>query len=163
MSTARKPYPTDVADEEWAFAAPYLVLLREDAHQREYALRDVFDALRHVRVMPDDAIGSSVNQSSEGSNDIVGRIGNIFQTAMRNYDDTSAALFASLNLKSSPLDIPPIHACPSPGCGKVLAFTDIDDADNGFIETQSDWFQRLLPTAYQAVLVGATRRGALPG
>jgi NAD(P)-dependent dehydrogenase (short-subunit alcohol dehydrogenase family) len=26
-----------------------------------------------------------------------------------------------------------------------------------------DWFQRLLPTAYQAVLVGATRRGALPG
>lgn len=26
-----------------------------------------------------------------------------------------------------------------------------------------DWFQRLLPTAYQRLLVGATRRGAIPG
>ncbi|NIF53505.1 IS5/IS1182 family transposase, partial [Burkholderia sp. Ax-1724] len=23
----RKPYPTDVSDEEWSFAAPYLVLM----------------------------------------------------------------------------------------------------------------------------------------
>ena len=31
----RKPYPTDVSDEEWAFVAPYLALLvREDAPQR---------------------------------------------------------------------------------------------------------------------------------
>ena len=44
----RKSYPSDVTDDEWAFAAPYLVLLREDAHQREYPLRDVFDALRWV-------------------------------------------------------------------------------------------------------------------
>jgi transposase len=44
----RKSYPSDVADEEWAFAAPYLTLLCEDAGQREYALRDVFDALRWV-------------------------------------------------------------------------------------------------------------------
>src|SRR6516225_2010650 len=44
----RKSYPSDVPDDEWAFAAPYLVLLREDAGQREYALRDVFDALRWV-------------------------------------------------------------------------------------------------------------------
>jgi transposase len=44
----RKPYPSDVTDDEWAFAAPYLTLLREDAGQRDYALRDVFDALRWV-------------------------------------------------------------------------------------------------------------------
>ncbi|MBM4107934.1 MAG: IS5/IS1182 family transposase, partial [Phycisphaerae bacterium] len=26
---ARKPYPTDVTDDEWAFVAPYLTLMRE--------------------------------------------------------------------------------------------------------------------------------------
>jgi transposase len=46
MSEARKPYPSDVSDEEWAFAAPYLTLLREDAHQRTHDLREVFNALR---------------------------------------------------------------------------------------------------------------------
>lgn len=44
----RKSYPSDVADDEWAFAAVYLTLLREDAGQRDHALRDVFDALRWV-------------------------------------------------------------------------------------------------------------------
>jgi transposase len=43
---SRRPYPTDVTDEEWAFVAPYLALLPEDAGQRRYALREVFDALR---------------------------------------------------------------------------------------------------------------------
>ena len=58
---ARKPYPTDVTDEEWAFAAPYLTLMREDAPQREHPLREVFNALRYVvrageawRMMPND-------------------------------------------------------------------------------------------------------------
>jgi len=37
-----KPYPSDVSDEEWAFMAPYLALVREDAPQREYDLREVF-------------------------------------------------------------------------------------------------------------------------
>src|SRR5437763_550610 len=44
--TARKPYPSDVSDEEWAFVAPYLALVREDAPQRKYELREVFNALR---------------------------------------------------------------------------------------------------------------------
>lgn len=44
----RKSYPSDVTDEEWAFAAPYLTLLCEDAGQREHTLRDVFDGLRWV-------------------------------------------------------------------------------------------------------------------
>jgi transposase len=43
---ARKPYPTDVTDEEWAFVAPYLALLPEAAGQRRYELREVFNALR---------------------------------------------------------------------------------------------------------------------
>lgn len=48
MSTARKAYPSDASDDEWAFVAPYLTLMREDAAPREHALRDVFDALRWV-------------------------------------------------------------------------------------------------------------------
>src|SRR5688500_8808770 len=42
----RKPYPSDVSDEEWALVAPYLTLMREDAPQRRHDLREVFDARR---------------------------------------------------------------------------------------------------------------------
>ncbi len=57
----RKPYPTDVSDEEWAFVAPYLALVRQDAPQRVHDLRKVFDALRWIvragapwRMLPHD-------------------------------------------------------------------------------------------------------------
>ena len=45
---SRKPYPSDVDDEEWAFVAPYLALIRQDAPQRDHDLREVFDALRWI-------------------------------------------------------------------------------------------------------------------
>src|ERR671929_968785 len=45
---ARKPYPTDVTDDEWALVAPYLALLPEAAGQRRYELREVFNALRWI-------------------------------------------------------------------------------------------------------------------
>src|SRR3982750_1736356 len=41
-----KPYPSDVSDAEGQFVVPYLCLLPEDAGQRVYNLRDVFDAMR---------------------------------------------------------------------------------------------------------------------
>jgi transposase len=44
----RKPYPTDVSDEEWAFVAPYLTLMTPDAPQREHDLREVFNAARWI-------------------------------------------------------------------------------------------------------------------
>src|SRR5262245_60132525 len=47
MST-RTPYASDVSDAAWAFGAPYLALLPEDAGQRRYALREVFNALRYL-------------------------------------------------------------------------------------------------------------------
>ena len=57
----RKPYPSDVSDEEWAFAARYLTLMREDAPQRVYPLREVYNGLRYMvrtgipwRLMPHD-------------------------------------------------------------------------------------------------------------
>jgi hypothetical protein len=43
----RKAYPSDVS-EEWAFAAPYLTLMREDAAQREHELREVYNGLRYI-------------------------------------------------------------------------------------------------------------------
>ncbi len=45
---ARNSYPTDVRDDEWALVAPYLLLLPEDALQRRYRLREVFNALRWI-------------------------------------------------------------------------------------------------------------------
>jgi transposase len=58
---ARKPYPSDVSNEEWEFVAPYLSLLPLDARQREHDLRDVFNGLRWLvrsgaswRMLPHD-------------------------------------------------------------------------------------------------------------
>jgi transposase len=57
----RSPYASDVADEEWAFLAPYLTLMREDAPQRTHPLRELFNGLRFIartglqwRYMPHD-------------------------------------------------------------------------------------------------------------
>src|SRR5690242_20035588 len=59
--TTRKPYPSDVTADEWAFVAPYLTLLPEDVEQRQYELREVFHGLRWIvrtgaswRMMPHD-------------------------------------------------------------------------------------------------------------
>jgi transposase len=58
---ARSGSPSDVSDEEWAFVGPYSALCQEDAAQRAYALRDVFNALRYIaktgsqwRFLPND-------------------------------------------------------------------------------------------------------------
>jgi transposase len=48
MNTTRKSYPSDVSDAEWEFLLPYLTLMRENAPQREYPLRELFNALRYV-------------------------------------------------------------------------------------------------------------------
>lgn len=60
MATKR-PYPSDVTDEEWAFVAPYLTLMTPGAPQRQYQMRDVFNALRWLartgapwRYLPND-------------------------------------------------------------------------------------------------------------
>jgi transposase len=59
----RKPCPSDVSDEEWAFVAPYLTLMTEDASQCVHDLREVFHGLRWIvragalwRMMPNDLL-----------------------------------------------------------------------------------------------------------
>jgi len=61
MKEKRKGYPSDVSDEEWSFCVNYLTLMKEKAPQREYPLRQVFDALRYLirvggawRMLPND-------------------------------------------------------------------------------------------------------------
>lgn len=61
MKPIRKNYPSDVSDEEWSFCAPYLTLMKEEAPQRDYPLREVFNGLRWFvragcpwRMMPND-------------------------------------------------------------------------------------------------------------
>lgn len=54
-------YPSDVSDDEWAFVAPYVTLMTEDAPQRVHSLRALFNGLRWLiragapwRLMPND-------------------------------------------------------------------------------------------------------------
>lgn len=57
----RAAYQSDVSDAEWEFCQAYLVLMKEDAPQRQYPLRELFNALRYIvrcgcqwRMMPHD-------------------------------------------------------------------------------------------------------------
>ena len=61
MTSRRAAYPSDVSDDEWAFVASYLCLMKEDAPQRAHSLREVFNALRWLaragapwRLLPHD-------------------------------------------------------------------------------------------------------------
>ena len=61
MNERPKGYPSDVSDEEWGFCVNYLTLMKENAPQREYSLRAVFNALRYLirvggawRMLPND-------------------------------------------------------------------------------------------------------------
>lgn len=54
-------YQSDGSDEEWAFCAPYLTLMKEDAPQRDHSSRELFNAVRYMvragcpwRMIPND-------------------------------------------------------------------------------------------------------------
>src|SRR5579859_8202306 len=59
--SGKTTYPSDVTDEEWAFCAPYLTLMKEEAPQREHPLRALFNGVRYMvragcpwRMIPND-------------------------------------------------------------------------------------------------------------
>ncbi len=61
MGMARKPYPSDVSDDEWAFVAPYLILMDPDALSVSMTFAREFNGLRWIvrtgspwRYMPND-------------------------------------------------------------------------------------------------------------
>src|SRR5918912_3852405 len=112
----RKPYPTDVSDEEWAFVAPYLALVREDAPQRTHDLRKVFDALRWIvragapwRMMPNDLPPwETVYQQTQRwlragvFEALVHDLRELLRVAAGRNARPSAAIFDSRTLQSSP-------------------------------------------------------------
>jgi transposase len=112
----RKPYPSDVSDEEWAFVAPYLTLLREDAPQREHSLREVFNGLRFIarsgatwRMLPNDlppwkAVYDQTQRwiAAGVFETIVTDLRMLLRLAQGRHADPSAIVIDSRTLRSSP-------------------------------------------------------------
>jgi transposase len=112
----RKTYPSDVSDDEWAFIAPYLTLMTEEAPQRDYSLREVFNGLRWIiragapwRMMPNDLppwwvvyqqtqrwIKAGVFEA------MVHDLRALLRLAKGRKEQPSAAIFDSRTLQSSP-------------------------------------------------------------
>jgi transposase len=112
----RSGYPSDVSDDEWAFVAPHLTLMREDAPQREYSLRNVFDALRWLvrtgaswRMMPNDlppwhvVYDQAMRWLEAGCFEaIVHDLREILRLAEGRTAEPSAAIFDARTLQSTP-------------------------------------------------------------
>ncbi len=113
---ARKPYPSDVSDDEWAFVAPYLTLMSEDAPQREHALREVFNGLRWIvragapwRMLPNDlppweAVYQQTQRWLKAGvfEALVNDLRVLLRVAAGRHEQPSAAIFDSRTLQSSP-------------------------------------------------------------
>ena len=113
---ARRPYPSDVSDEEWDFVAPYLTLMTEDAPQREHDLREVFNGMRYVvrgggawRMMPNDLPPwPAVYQQAQrwiaaGVFDAMAQdLRRILRVLEGRHEEPSAAVFDSRTLQGTP-------------------------------------------------------------
>jgi transposase len=113
---ARKPYPSDVTDEEWDFVAPYLTLMTEEAPQRGHDLREVFNGMRYVvrgglawRMIPNDLPPwSTVYQQSQrwiaaGVFEAMAQdLRRILRLLEGRREEPTAAVFDSRTLQSTP-------------------------------------------------------------
>lgn len=112
----RKPYPSDVSDEEWALVAPYLTLMTEDAPQREYSLREVFNGVRWLartgaswRMMPHDlppwpVIYQQMQRwlAAKVFEELVSDLRAVLRIADGRQELPTAAIFDSRTLQSTP-------------------------------------------------------------
>jgi transposase len=112
----RRAYPSDVSDDEWAFVAPYLTLMNEDAPQRRYSLREVFNGLRYIartgmqwRFMPNDlppwhAVYQQTQRCVEAGvfEDLVHDLRKLLREIAERNPQPSAAIFDGRTLQSSP-------------------------------------------------------------
>lgn len=113
---ARRPYPSDVTDDEWAFVSPYLTLMREEAPQRRHDLREVFNALRWMvragapwRMMPNHfPPWEAVHQQAQRwiaagvFEAMVQDLRELLRVASGREPDPTAAIFDSRTLQSTP-------------------------------------------------------------
>ena len=125
---SRKPYPSDVDNEEWAFVAPYLALIRQDAPQRDHNLREVFDALRWIvrtgapwRLLPHDfPPWEAVYQQTQRwlaagvFEAIVRDLRELLRLAAGKKARPSAAIMDSRTLRSTPESGDPVPATTAP-------------------------------------------------
>jgi transposase len=111
-----KSYPSDVTDDEWAFVAPYLCLMRLDAPQRDHDLRAVFNGVRFLvrtgapwRYLPGDfPPWAAVYQQTQrwikagcfGA--IVHDLRELLRTAAGRAAQPTAAIFDGRTMQSSP-------------------------------------------------------------
>ena len=116
MTPARKPYPSDVSDDEWSLVVPYLTLVREDAPQRQHALRELFNALRYVvrygiawRAMPNDlppwfAVYQQTQRWMQAGcfETLVHDLGAVLRMAAGRPPEPTAAIIDSRTLRSTP-------------------------------------------------------------
>jgi transposase len=112
----RKPYPSDISDDEWALVAPYLTLMTEEAPQRLHSLREVFNGLRWLvragapwRMMPNDlppweAVYQQTQRwlSAGVFEAIVQDLRVVLRLAEGREGQPSAAIFDSRTLQSTP-------------------------------------------------------------
>jgi transposase len=112
----RKPYPSDVSDDEWTFVAPYLTLMSEEAPQREHDPREVFNGLRWIvrtgapwRMMPHDLPPwAAVYQQAQRwlkagvFEAIVADLRGVLRLAEGRHEQPSASILDSRTLQSSP-------------------------------------------------------------
>lgn len=112
----RKAYPSDVSDDEWAFVAPYLTLMTEEAPQRDHSLREAFNGLRWIvragapwRMMPNDLPPwFTVYQQTQRwikagvFEAIVHDLRALLRLAKGRKEQPSAAIFDSRTLQSTP-------------------------------------------------------------
>lgn len=113
---ARKPYPSDVTDEEWDFIAPYLTLMNADAPQRKHEPREVFNAMRWIvrtgsqwRYMPNDlppweAVYQQTQRWYAASvfEAITQDLRRVLRILVGRHEEPSAAIFDSRTLQSTP-------------------------------------------------------------
>jgi transposase len=111
-----KNYPSDVTNDEWAFVAPYLCLMRLDAPQRDHDLRAVFNGVRYLvrtgapwRYLPGDfPPWAAVYQQTQrwlkagGFAAIVHDLRELLRTAAGRAPQPTAAIFDGRTMQSSP-------------------------------------------------------------
>jgi transposase len=116
MSASRKPYPSDVNDEEWSLVVTYLTPMTEDAPQRQHALRELFNGLRYLirygiawRAMPNDLPPwFAVDQQSQrwlaaGVFEALAQdLRAVLRLAAGRNEEPSAAIIDSRTLRSTP-------------------------------------------------------------
>jgi transposase len=116
MKKPHPGYPSDVSDEEWAFAVPYLTLMNEAAPQREYPLRSLFNAVRYLartgvpwRYLPGDfpawpAVYQQLRRWLDARcfESMVDDLRQLLRTAQGRPAEPSAVLLDSRTLQSTP-------------------------------------------------------------